>query len=1392
MRSFLSKFCGMFLAGALFAVAGCTDYDEDIREINNKLDDEVAVSISNLDDAIKSLEAKMQSDYALKSEVSELKSSLESKINDEVVKLNASIASIQKSLDDLASKAATKDELASAKAELKSQIDKAVSDANAAIYAINEEITKLNANKADKSELEALKGTLEGEIASVKAELEGKITALGTSVSELGEALEELGGAVEDNTTAISDNAEAIKALNEALKSVGEQITGLQGQIIKVNTEITGIKSRLDDVEKAIEINKTQVSNLLNDMKALKDRVDQNERDIEAANDAIDKNAGAISDNAKLIAANKRLIEANKNAIDLNTEAILALQTADGVINGRIDELQSVVSTHIAAYGEHITAYNAFIEQYAQDKLALENKISNGDAAVKAWVEGQLEGVNGNISALEDRVDALDTAVGDLMSDLSELEGVVSDFKDEYDAYTVATDSALEELDKKIDQVESNLTSSLNSAVSSINDAIAAAKKEAADAVDAANKKIDDAKTELEDKIDALDTKINRVKDDLKAVEERVAALEVNVDKLLSRVQSLVYIPDYSDGKADINVLLLENKEIAELSEYDGVTYVDQAFIEGTSVLRYKVSPAKYAADLAKVAAEVFSYDVREVKIRTRAAAVPEMTVVSAECVDAASGEIAVTVKTRNFGDAFYTGENSYSAALVLVQESEEESRNISSEFTNLVPAVEAVEFKILDANEENDLTNVLVEEALEFPYNSRLSQDVLKGHHPVFVLGNENKTPAEMVALGYEIALEQAEEGIENPADNGVATDDEVAEPDGCFVFTTKEDPRSDYMEVKLADEVGKDNIGHNGRVTYTYTVNGVEFFTAQNVVITKEKATVKADDVTINWTYVPDAKVDADKLANVATAQYSRVISLDALTKDGVPADIEPSLYDILTGTSKITINGSEVVATSLTTARLEKVVDGENSSLVLHFDGFDWGTQEKPNEYNVKFEVSTDDIDITFTINITTVDRNREPLTVAIEPATEAEYVKNVVIRKGEYKYSLEPVFDALVENENLGAGDMTAADYFKEIFATEGHDNTNIINTIYGKQRSAGLAFMIDEDSYEISPEYNYAWFDTPEVDPVVPLTKTFTTWYGQVITIEHTLNFTLPGYDFEHVPAWVKKNEGSSDYYSRVMGKYAPGVESPAVSAFSVTDIDLDAAFDVIDAEGARLDTDALAELGLVTEFEIETENHGTGIVMTDNVLSYNDKDPFVDVKGNLYLVNDNDTRVQLPTNFDAGNKYSTYVVKKYDPIGKPVLNGEAPKIDVVDSKVYTVNMLDYITLKDNRDGREAYDLIVDGKWLTGNGENGYAAVSVTRLYGLEINYSAVQDDIPVEVRKFFNFNEETGVLTFDASDNLTLVNEIVVPVTMIVDYTWGTKEIVFNVTFFRSNGDRVE
>ena len=111
--------------------------------------------------------------------------------------------------------------------------------------------------------------------------------------------------------------------------------------------------------------------------------------------------------------------------------------------------------------------------------------------------------------------------------------------------------------------------------------------------------------------------------------------------------------------------------------------------------------------------------------------------------------------------------------------------------------------------------------------------------------------------------------------------------------------------------------------------------------------------------------------------------------------------------------------------------------------------------------------------------------------------------------------------------------------------------------------------------------------------------------------------------------------------------------------------------------------------------------------MKGNVLSYYGKADFVDVKGNLYIVNDNASRVQLPTNFDADHIYSTYVVKKYDPIGEFSVVAN-PEIDVIDSREYPVNILDYVTLQDNRDGRAAYDRIAYGEWVVGNGLNGYA------------------------------------------------------------------------------------
>ena len=62
----------------------------------------------------------------------------------------------------------------------------------------------------------------------------------------------------------------------------------------------------------------------------------------------------------------------------------------------------------------------------------------------------------------------------------------------------------------------------------------------------------------------------------------------------------------------------------------------------------------------------------------------------------------------------------------------------------------------------------------------------------------------------------------------------------------------------------------------------------------------------------------------------------------------------------------------------------------------------------------------------------------------------------------------------------------------------------------------------------------------------------------------------------------------------------------------------------------------------------------------------------------------------------------------------------------------------------------------------------------------------------VMLTEFITFDETTGILTFDASKDLTLVEPVDVKLTVSVDYTWGTKTSEITVTFFRSNGAPVE
>ncbi|MBQ8773085.1 MAG: hypothetical protein IJZ17_01240, partial [Muribaculaceae bacterium] len=103
MKKYFLNVAKMFLVGATLAVAGCTDYDEDIRDLNERIDKEI------LNDEIAPLKVKL---------------------DETVANLNASTESLQKLID------ANKADIAALQ-----QVD---ADLNAVINGINTEIGNIN------------------------------------------------------------------------------------------------------------------------------------------------------------------------------------------------------------------------------------------------------------------------------------------------------------------------------------------------------------------------------------------------------------------------------------------------------------------------------------------------------------------------------------------------------------------------------------------------------------------------------------------------------------------------------------------------------------------------------------------------------------------------------------------------------------------------------------------------------------------------------------------------------------------------------------------------------------------------------------------------------------------------------------------------------------------------------------------------------------------------------------------------------------------------------------------------------------------------------------------------------------------------------------------------
>ena len=680
----------LFLSLTLVVLFGCAK-ESDIDNLQNQIDDLKSNQIASISSQVTSINTSITNLVAMDSELKgyittlqEQKTSLEKA--DEA--LSSSIAALREELENDIS-VAVADALAQMSA-YKQAVDDQIESLNAAIEALQtkdkelqQQITTLknyvetdlktyidNGDNTMKTWVSATFATLEqynatsGIIATIQGQLltinnkltELESTAAGISLQELQEALStldedhqaKLNKAVSDCNDAITTAKEQITAayttaIQNAISSsessmktwVNNQLAGYY-TIAQTDAKIDALKNTLEEelntqrnyledlisnLEASLNIkidgNKAlidglqgQLNNLSAEMSEIAGNVIENSSNISKNASDIAQNAKQIAENAsdintyeQLITANKQLIKANEAAITANASAISDLQNR-------------------ATADEKTIADNAAnIAKNAQDIAANAALISANAGAI----------YNNAIAISDNSADILQ-----LQSDLATTRTEITA------AYQQAIASAINTLDGK-------LTGQIATEVATL------------------NTRIDDEVAAINVAMDALSARVTTCEKDIKNIKNTIYSIQQDIENLqdqvaaiLARIQSIAFVPAYSDGKVP-------------------VSYTDNGTLTpGTATLDFELQPASTATELAKV----WQTALKMKAVYTITKATPETAQLTITSVSADKGYLSVTVSGAALSEDFFRSRCSANASLVISDGNNE----LASEYVPLVP----------------------------------------------------------------------------------------------------------------------------------------------------------------------------------------------------------------------------------------------------------------------------------------------------------------------------------------------------------------------------------------------------------------------------------------------------------------------------------------------------------------------------------------------------------------------------------------------------------------------------------------------------------------------------------------------------------------------------------
>ena len=387
MKSFISKL-SVLLVAAMFAVVGCQDYAEDIRQLNKKHDTDISsinALIEELQGEIADLE-KIAATHVTKEELDALKTQLQ-----------GDLANVKKALEDAykAADAVLKTGYENADAALKTELEKKIGDAIvAAEQALDQRSVILeNMINSVQSEVngvyEFIEMTLMPVLDAAHTNLDNKITKvagdLATAITDLTAKDAAIESKLNEAIGRIDKNAADIIALQGELKKANDALKTAQDDILQNTADIEAEKQAREQAVAALKTAyEAKVAQLEADLLANVAAVNAEKAAREAADAAL---------KAEYTAADAALKAALEKTINANAAAISTLQTKVATLESKVAELQTKVAqvlsqveaneVAITEIGKQIDALEASVLETLEN---LENKVEELSTALRSVV----------------------------------------------------------------------------------------------------------------------------------------------------------------------------------------------------------------------------------------------------------------------------------------------------------------------------------------------------------------------------------------------------------------------------------------------------------------------------------------------------------------------------------------------------------------------------------------------------------------------------------------------------------------------------------------------------------------------------------------------------------------------------------------------------------------------------------------------------------------------------------------------------------------------------------------------------------------------------------------------------------------------------------------------